>query len=227
MELEARMFKAYAKGDDKIQLKIIPGHFVTSQSHITHYLDMTTMKTRCAEASRIAKLLSARYETTTPVDTIICMDGLEVIGAFLAEELAKAGVLSMNAHKTIYIVTPEFNPKRFFSGSLMLIAIDNDGNIKEARLMQGVTVFAKFRTLKKLEGKNIAVLAADYQELKRMNKLTRQCLLNAYKTFVDFKTQKLSASAYDTSVNVFNMPLFTKIGLMANNLKVNMSKKFN
>ena len=110
MELEARMFKAYAKGDDKIQLKIIPGHFVTSQSHITHYLDMTTMKTRCAEASRIAKLLSARYETTTPVDTIICMDGLEVIGAFLAEELAKAGVLSMNAHKTIYIVTPEFNP---------------------------------------------------------------------------------------------------------------------
>ena len=100
MELEDRMFKVYAKGDEKIQLKIIPGHFVTSQSHISHYLDMTTMKTRCAEAARIAKL---------PVDSIICMDGLEVIGAFLAEELAKAGVLSMNAHKTIYIVTPEFN----------------------------------------------------------------------------------------------------------------------
>lgn len=109
MELEARMFKVYAKGDEKIQLKIIPGHFVTSQSHISHYLEMTTMKTRCAEASRIARYLSGRYETSTPVDTIICMDGLEVIGAFLAEELAKAGVLSMNAHKTIYIVTPEFN----------------------------------------------------------------------------------------------------------------------
>ena len=109
MELEDRMFKVYAKGDEKIQLKIIPGHFVTSQSHISHYLDMTTMKTRCAEAARIAKLLSSRYETSTPVDSIICMDGLEVIGAFLAEELAKAGVLSMNAHKTIYIVTPEFN----------------------------------------------------------------------------------------------------------------------
>lgn len=109
MDLESRMFKAYAKGDEKIQLKIIPGHFVTSQSHITHYLDMTTMKTRCAEASRIARLLATRYETSTPVDTIICLDGLEVVGAFLAEELAKAGVLSMNAHKTIYIVTPEFN----------------------------------------------------------------------------------------------------------------------
>ncbi len=109
MDMEARMFKVYAKGDEKIQLKVMPGHFVTSQSHITHYLEMTTMKTRCAEAARIARLLSARYETTTPVDSIICLDGLEVVGAFLAEELAKAGVLSMNAHKTIYIVTPEFN----------------------------------------------------------------------------------------------------------------------
>ncbi|AWY99493.1 MAG: orotate phosphoribosyltransferase [Blautia sp.] len=107
--MEARMFKVYAKGDEKIQLKVMPGHFVTSQSHITHYLEMTTMKTRCAEAARIARLLSVRYETTTPVDSIICLDGLEVVGAFLAEELAKAGVLSMNAHKTIYIVTPEFN----------------------------------------------------------------------------------------------------------------------
>lgn len=109
MDMEARMFKVYAKGDEKIQLKVMPGHFVTSQSHITHYLEMTTMRTRCAEAARIARLLSVRYETTTPVDSIICLDGLEVVGAFLAEELAKAGVLSMNAHKTIYIVTPEFN----------------------------------------------------------------------------------------------------------------------
>ena len=109
MELENRMFKVYASGDEKIQLKIIPGHFATSQSHITHYLEMTTMKTRCAEAGRIARYLATRYETTTPVDSIICLDGLEVVGAFLAEELAKAGVLSMNAHKTIYIVTPEFN----------------------------------------------------------------------------------------------------------------------
>ena len=104
MDMEARMFKVYAKGDEKIQLKVMPGHFVTSQSHITHYLEMTTMKTRCAEAARIARLLSVRYETTTPVDSIICLDGLEVVGAFLAEELAKAGVLSMNAHKTLSLI---------------------------------------------------------------------------------------------------------------------------
>ena len=67
------------------------------------------MKSRCAEAQRIASALAANYEASIPVDTIVCMDGLEVIGAYLAEELTKAGVLSMNAHQTIYVITPEFN----------------------------------------------------------------------------------------------------------------------
>ena len=44
-----------------------------------------------------------------PIDIIVCLDGCEVIGAFLASELSRSGVLSTNAHKTIYVVTPEFN----------------------------------------------------------------------------------------------------------------------
>ena len=32
-----------------------------------------------------------------------------MIGAYLAEELTRAGVLSTNAHKTIYVITPEYN----------------------------------------------------------------------------------------------------------------------
>lgn len=107
--MESRMFKIYARYDDKIQLKLYPGHFATPQSHITHYLDMTTMKSRCSEAQRIAKALAVNYETSIPIDTIVCMDGLEVVGAFLAESLSSAGVLSMNAHQTIYITSPEYN----------------------------------------------------------------------------------------------------------------------
>ena len=107
MNLE-NMTKVYARSDSRIQLKVIPGHFVTSQSHITHYLDLTTMKSRTAEAQRIAHELASNYEVSTPIDTIICMDGLEVIGAYLSEELTKAGIFSMNAHQTIYVITPEF-----------------------------------------------------------------------------------------------------------------------
>ena len=107
MNLE-NMTKVYARSDSRIQLKVIPGHFVTSQSHITHYLDLITMKSRTAEAQRIAHELTSNYEVSTPIDTIICMDGLEVIGAYLSEELTKAGIFSMNAHQTIYVITPEF-----------------------------------------------------------------------------------------------------------------------
>lgn len=107
--MESKIFKIYARSDERIQLKIYPGHFATPQSHITHYLDMTTMKSRCSEARHIAQALSKNYEASIPIDTIVCMDGLEVVGAYLAEELTKAGVLSMNAHQTIYITSPEYN----------------------------------------------------------------------------------------------------------------------
>ncbi|MCH4191750.1 MAG: orotate phosphoribosyltransferase [Butyrivibrio sp.] len=92
-----------------VTLKVIPGHFVTPNSHINYYIDMTTMKTRQNEASAVARALSTEYVASTIVDTIVCMDGTEVIGAFLAEELTKAGFVSMNQHKTIYVVTPEYD----------------------------------------------------------------------------------------------------------------------
>ena len=88
MNLE-NMTKIYARGDSRIQLKVIPGHFVTSQSHITHYLDLTTMKSRTAEAQNIAHELAANYEVSTPVDTIICMDGLEVLAHIFLKNLPK------------------------------------------------------------------------------------------------------------------------------------------
>lgn len=107
--MKNKRIKIYAQSDPDIALRIFPGHFATPQSHITHYMDMTTMKARVSEAMRIAKALSKNYEVSTPVDTIVCMDGLQVVGAFLADELTKSGVLSMNAHKTIYVIAPEFN----------------------------------------------------------------------------------------------------------------------
>lgn len=102
------MIKIHAKNHPNITLKAISGHFVTPNSHVNYYLDMTTLKTRLSEASTVARELSVQISASTIVDTIVCIDGCEIIGAFLAEELTKAGVLSMNAHKTIYIITPEY-----------------------------------------------------------------------------------------------------------------------
>ena len=82
-------------------MKVIPGHFVTPNSHINYYIDMTTMKTRQSEAKAAARAMASTYAATTIV--------MEVIGAYLADELTQAGIMSMNAHKTIYVYSPEFD----------------------------------------------------------------------------------------------------------------------
>jgi len=100
--------KIPARYDSNVVLRVFSGHFATSQSHITKYMDITGMKTRCNEAKAAAKLLAQRYEASMPVDSIVCLDGTEVIGTYLAEELTKVGILSYNAHKTLYVLQPEY-----------------------------------------------------------------------------------------------------------------------
>lgn len=118
--------KIPAQMDPNVTLKVIDGHFATPNSHITCYMDITTMKTRCSEAHGVATLLAKHYSVATPVDTIICLNGTEVIGTFLAEELTKTGVLSYNAHKTIYVVSPEYTPSgQIIFRDNMQIAIRN------------------------------------------------------------------------------------------------------
>ncbi len=107
--LEESTIKIQSKSSPSVTLKVIPGHFATNHSHINYYIDMTTLKTRQSEASAVAKNFVGNYAHSTVVDTIVCMDGCEVIGAYLADELTRAGIHSMNTHQTIYIVSPEYN----------------------------------------------------------------------------------------------------------------------
>ena len=107
--LEDNIIKIESKTSPSVTLKVIPGHFATNHSHINYYIDMSTLKTRQSEASAVAKNFVSDYAHNTIVDTIVCMDGCEVIGAYLADELTRAGIHSMNAHQTIYVVSPEYN----------------------------------------------------------------------------------------------------------------------
>lgn len=88
-------------------LRVCKGHFATSHSHINYYIDVSMQKTRLSEAQAVAHELVQSYMTSTIVDTILCLDGMEVVGTCLANELTNGGFASMNAHQTIYVVTPE------------------------------------------------------------------------------------------------------------------------
>ena len=140
------MLKEYTKIpaplNSDVALKIIPGHFATNHSHITNYMEIGTMKTRCNEASGVAQLLAMHYSVSTPVDTIVCADGMEVVGTFLAQELTKAGVANYNQHKTIYVTAPELAPtgQSIFRDNMQLTVRDKNVLLLFGSLSTGRTV---------------------------------------------------------------------------------------
>ena len=109
MSLESRYIRISSSVNPNAVIRVLPGHFATTHSHINNYVDMTIMKSRRSEAEAAAQVLARRYSSSTYIDTIICMDGCEVIGAYLADELTHSGVMSLNKHSTMYIVSPEIH----------------------------------------------------------------------------------------------------------------------
>ena len=99
--MEDRMMKFYSKESNMLALHAMHGHFATSHSHINYYVDVTSIKTRVAEAKQAAHVLYSRIPKTKYVDTIVCMD------------------------ETVYVISPEIN-----SNNQMLFRDNNKGAIK-------------------------------------------------------------------------------------------------
>ncbi len=107
--MESRSIKIKSAKNSKMSIDIIPGHFATSHSHVNYYVDMTKIKHRIAMAQEAAATLAGNY-AGTPVDTIVCLEGCETVGALIARELTSAGYVSMNEKRELNVVTPEFVP---------------------------------------------------------------------------------------------------------------------
>ena len=117
-----------------LYLRVSKGHFATSHSHINYYIDVTSQKTRLSEASNVAKELVSYYHLSTIVDTVLCLDGTQVIGTCLAEELTRNNFVNLNAHQTIYVITPEHT--------------------------SGSQLFFRDNIVPTIQGKNVLILAA-------------------------------------------------------------------
>ncbi len=94
---------------DNLYLRVAKGHFASPHAHSNYYIDVAAQKSRLTEAKAAAQKLCSSYNySSTIIDTIICLDGTEVVGTCLADELTKNSFVNINAHQTIYVVTPEF-----------------------------------------------------------------------------------------------------------------------
>ena len=148
-------------------LRYARGHFATNHSHINYYIDITFQKTRLSEAKAVARGLMTHFNSSTVVDTILCLDGTAVIGTCLANELTKGGFMSINSHQTIYVVEPEYN-----ANSQMIFRDNIKAMIKGKHvlvLMASITTgFTAKRSIEAIDyyGGSVAGVAALYSAVK-------------------------------------------------------------
>ena len=101
--MEKRAYDVVSPLNREIVIRVIPGHFATRHSHVNYCIDMTRIKSQLISARAAAKLFAGSF-AGTPVDTVISLDRMKMVGAFLASELSMSG---LNLHQDIAVISPE------------------------------------------------------------------------------------------------------------------------
>lgn len=156
----SEMYKIRTKNKN-LFLRVAKGHFATTHSHTNYFIDVTTQKTRLSEAQAVAKELVAAYRANTIVDTILCVDGTEVIGSCIAQELTKEDFVNMNAHQTIYIISPEYTPggQMIFRDNLVPMVANKHVLVLAASVTTGATAKAAIEAVNYYGGRVVGVSA--------------------------------------------------------------------
>ena len=170
------------------------GHFATRNSHNSHYLDITRMKHECTMAAAAATTLAAHYVYEKEIDTIVCLDGSEVLGAFLARQLSQKNIFSLNNERIICVVTPEYDsngllifrsnllPMVSKKNILLLISTVNSGKTADRALecieyyggkIQGIA--AVFSALERVEGVPVISLFSPEDVPGYVTSLVKDC----------------------------------------------------
>ena len=108
--MNTNIYELTSSRNKNVKILSMEGHFATQHSHISHYIDMTSVKSETVSARATAELFAGRFKGE-PVDTVITLERTKMIGTFLAEELAKTG---LNLNRNIAVITPEITHDKMF-----------------------------------------------------------------------------------------------------------------
>ncbi len=141
-------------------LRVAKGHFATNHSHSNYYIDVAAQKSRLSEAKAVAQELCSHYNYKVRiVDTILCLDGTEVVGTCLADELTKSNLMNINAHQTIYVVTPEMtsSSQLFFRDNIVPMIKGKHVLVLAVSVATGGTVRAAMEAVKYFGGEVVGI----------------------------------------------------------------------
>lgn len=103
--METKAYEIFSSANRAVMIRVIPGHFATRHSHVNYCIDMTQVKSQLNAAKAAAKLFADRF-AGTPIDTIISLDRMKMVGAFMAEYLSRS---QYNMNQNIAVITPEIS----------------------------------------------------------------------------------------------------------------------
>ena len=185
--MERKAFRISLEKNPLITMKVIPGHFTTSNAHVSHYIELCDMKSNALIARDVARELAIPYLTTTMVETIVCMERTEVVGAYLAEELLQEGLSVVNSSGEIHVVTPINTNNRtlIFQDSTIDWISNRNILLLVASISSGRTVKSALDCLEYYNGNVVGIsslfLASHEKQVKKVHALFTSDDISGYR----------------------------------------------
>ncbi|MGN1202754.1 MAG: phosphoribosyltransferase [Eubacterium sp.] len=151
--MDKPIYTITSRRDERVFIHAMPGHFISSSSHLNYYVGTSDIKHN-HDVSVDAAMLMAQYyvERNINVDTVLCLYETQALGAYLAHELSRPNMLNPNPDNCVYVLGPEYdasgniifrdNLKKLINGRdvVILISCITSGKTVE-RAMESVTYY--------------------------------------------------------------------------------------
>ncbi len=113
------------------------------------------------------------------------------------------------------------NKGKIKSGTIVLFAVDERFQIVEAKMMQGISSFAKFKAFDQVIGHNLLELGGDHPTLVKENSLTKKAVTHASKSC----NQPISEiqENYQPIYSLMNLQILIKSQLLSYKKKIRRS----
>ena len=166
---------------EDIILKVSKGHFATGHSHINYYIDVTAQKFCLTEARKVALELAKEYRASTMIDTILCLDGTEVIAACMASEMTKSGYMNINQNQDMNVLTPErtVGSQLIFRENTAPLVAGKNVLILMASVSTGYTAKSAIETITYYGGHTVGI-AAVFATVQEVAGQPVKCLFNPH-----------------------------------------------
>ncbi len=164
--LEAKVVRFPSnKYGNLVPIRAIPGHFATTHSHVNYFIDLSAIKARQTEAEQCARVLALQFVHQPAIDTIVCLDDTDVIGAYMAQVLAEAGDGGKLRNDKISVIHPEYvaNGQMLFRDNMEPLLRDKKVLLLMASVTTGISVRRGISAIEYYGGKvqgGIAIFSA-------------------------------------------------------------------